>query len=253
MQEGQSGSASPSGERSCSPLTPLSLTDLSKCVRFSDESTLERRQRYKEIKKIVPPPPPPGQESSQSALSSPTDSHLAVGDSWRSSFHAGMDLGQHSLTHQFSLMSQDSRSSISSILSQLAGPDSALSEELYQLSILWVGIWAGINQRRQWLETTQDLWRGFETKKESFCNMLKRLEGKVASFFTALSTARDFSVIQTEITTQKVHTSCSHVFNDIFEYILLASCGLNSYTHRLQMLCIENFLLNIYRHVACSL
>lgn len=131
-----------------------------------------------------------------------------VANSNQTTLHSGsgMDARARELTRQLShsLVSQDSHGSLASIFSQLAGSDSALSEELYQLSILWVGLWAGLNQLRDQLGAMQEAWSAFETEKESVCGLLRRLEEKAATFLTSLTTARDLGVVQEEIAAQQV-------------------------------------------------
>ena len=214
MQDGCSLPTSPSAD-CLSPNSTLSLTDLTKSVKFSDEDTLQRRHRRREIRRDTappPPPPPPGQESSLAdplvvpeAVDSPNQV-VWQNSPYNSGTDARTDAGQHTVTRELSLtvMPQDSRSSLASIFSQLTGSDAPLTEELYELSILWVGVWAGLNQYRQRLEGMQVAWRRFEDEKESFCRLLKKLEGKAATFLTSLTTARDFAVIQGEIAAQKV-------------------------------------------------
>lgn len=209
-----------SSEELLSPSATLSLTELSRSVKFSDESTLQRRLKRRDSSQdsAYPPPPPPTpanlrKEEVDSPMGPPPKvlaktPSLPVG---ASPFHSGMDTRARELTRQLSesfLLSQEFHGSLASIFSQLASSDSALPEELYQLSILWVGVWAGLNQLKDHLDTIQEAWRAFETEKESLCSLLQRLEEKAATFLTTLTTARDLSVVQEEIAAQKVGQRC---------------------------------------------
>lgn len=98
----------------------------------------------------------------------------------------------------------DSQSTISASLSQMVSPTSSMPDELYQLSILWNGMWTTLTQKRRKLESTLSIWRAFESKKEAFCNFLTKAEERMSSFFETLSSAKDLTVMQTEIMEQKV-------------------------------------------------
>ena len=98
----------------------------------------------------------------------------------------------------------DGRSSISPSLSQMTSPTSLLPDEIYQLTILWRGIWTMLNQRRQQLEAIRDIWGAFESRKEAFSSCLVKAEDRLSSLFTTLSGSKDLAVIQAEFTAQQV-------------------------------------------------
>lgn len=79
-----------------------------------------------------------------------------------------------------------------------------MSDEVYQLMVLWKGVWSSLKQQKQRLEAIEDVWKTFESKKEAFTSFLIKAEERVRSFFNVLSTTKDLTVMQAEIEAQKV-------------------------------------------------
>ena len=80
---------------------------------------------------------------------------------------SGMDSGQN---QRIGLEQEGhERASIISSSSslQFSSPSALMPDELYQLFILWNGVWTTLYQRCQGLESVQDIWRAFESRKES--------------------------------------------------------------------------------------
>ena len=77
-------------------------------------------------------------------------------------------------------------------------PDSPIPDDVYQLAILWKGIWSGLVQQKKRLEAIQDAWKAFEDKKEVFVNFLAKAEERVQSVFKVLSTTKDLAVMNAE-------------------------------------------------------
>ena len=158
-----------------------------KCVKFVDEDSLERELRIQDIKEEIPKPETP----------IPYDQNPYPA-------YPAMEWGQQHFGVEPRMKQSDSQSTISLSLSQMASPTSSMPDELYQLTILWNGIWTTLTQKRQKLESTLGIWRAFESKKEAFCNFLTKAEERMNSFFVTVSSAKDLAVIQTEIVEQKV-------------------------------------------------
>ncbi len=181
-----------------------------KRVRFFDENTLERRQRMNEIKKALPPGAQavPGMEFPElddiAALFGGSDSSVwmvpEIGAESRPPNLHGTDSTSLVTSSETSL---DGQSSLTSSLSHLASPTLG-SEEHYQLSILWNGIWTTLNHRRRKLEAVQEAWKAFEAKREAFAQLLTEAEGTTAHFYASLADAKDFTVIDAQFTAQKV-------------------------------------------------
>ena len=85
-----------------------------------------------------------------------------------------------------------------------------MPDKLYQLVILWNGVGSTLNQRSQSLESAQDIWRVFESRKELFSNFLVKAEERMASFFKVLSSTKDLTVMQAKVTAQKVNLLHTH-------------------------------------------
>ena len=66
-------------------------------------------------------------------------------------------------------------------------------------------MWSTLNQRSWSLESAQDIWRAFESRKESFGNFLVKAE-------ESLSSAKDLTVMQAEVTAQKVNLLHVHIY-----------------------------------------
>ena len=183
---------------------PILMID-SKCVKFSDENTLEREQRRKEITVETHPETTNGLELLEIEGASDV--------SWKYAVHSDTELGQQ----PFGLEHGRNQRASSSSSVQYSSPSSPIPDELYQLSVLWNGIWTILTQRLQGLESAQDMWRAFESRKEAFCGFLTNAEERVSSFFKVLSTAQDLSVMQAEVVAQKVinqsdfNMDCSHM------------------------------------------
>ena len=171
------------------------LTMDSKRVKFSDENTLEREQRRKEITIQAHSETTNGLE----LLEMEGGSDI----SWKYAVHSDTELGQQ---EQSSGLGQDGNERIPRSSSmQYSSPSSPIPDELYQLSVLWNGTWTLLTQRLQGLESAQDMWRAFESRKEAFCGFLVKAEERVHSFLKVLSTAQDLSVIQAEVVAKKVN------------------------------------------------
>lgn len=181
---------------------PVNFTP-SKSVKFNDENTLERRMRHKEIQNQVG-----GTESGLETPDSDTVSGLhsspyhSVGPAATTRHHRG---AEPQSSHLFKRMSSDPEGSLSRVLKG-AGPSPAtpMSEEHYQLSLLWRTIWTCLLQQRERLEATQERWKCFEGKKEEFVKFLSRAEERMAFFLRVIANTRNFGVIQTEMVAQKV-------------------------------------------------
>ena len=109
---------------------------------------------------------------------------------------------RHRLSPQTSVTS-----SITPSLSELlnaGSPSGSIPDDLYQLTTLWNGIKTALTHQRQRLVQIQDTWRKFDKKKEEFVSYLSVAEERVGRFFDELKKAKDFSVIQRDISEQKV-------------------------------------------------
>jgi len=200
-----SNSVSPDLDSSISKLQSQvqMLIDEAKCVKFSDENTLERKRRRKEISIETRPETSNGLE----LLELEEGSEI----SWKYAVHSGIESGQQ-LPFGLEQEGHERASIISSSSSlQFSSPSSLMPDELYQLFILWNGVWSTLNQRSQSLESAQDIWRAFESRKESFSNFLVKAEERMASFFKVLSSAKDLTVMQAEVTAQKVNLLHTHI------------------------------------------
>ena len=91
-----------------------------------------------------------------------------------------------------------------SLSSQIMTPGTPISDEVYQLMVLWKGVWSSIKQQKQRLESIEVVWKEFESKKEAFSGFLVKAEERVRLFFKVLSTTKDLTVMQAEIEAQKV-------------------------------------------------
>ena len=80
----------------------------------------------------------------------------------------------------------------------LGTPDSPIPDDVYQLAVLWKGIWSGLLQQKKRLEAIQEAWKAFEDKKEVFVNFLAKAEERVQSVFKVLSTTKDLAVMNAE-------------------------------------------------------
>ena len=158
-----------------------------KCVKFVDEDSLERELRIQDIQEEIvnPETPKPYSQNPYPVFS-------------------GMEWEQQHFGMEPRMKQSDSQSTISPSLSQMASPTSSMPDELYQLSILWNGIWTTLTQKRQKLESTLGIWRAFEAKKEAFYNFLTKAEERMSSFFVTLSSVKDLTVMQAKIMEQKV-------------------------------------------------
>ena len=187
---------------------PVLMID-SKCVKFSDENTLEREQRRKEITV--------GTHSETTNGLELLEIEAASDVSWKYAVHSDTELGQQEQLFGLEHGRNQRTSSSSSV--QYSSPSSPIPDELYQLSVLWNGIWTILTQRLQGLESAQDMWRAFESRKEAFCGFLANAEERVSSFFKVLSTAQDLSVMQAEVVAQKVinqsdfNMDCGHMIH----------------------------------------
>ena len=217
-------SDSQSTERGSSIFSSLSIPTYQippKCVKFFDENTLERQQRHKEIQNQIHSDSDLGfleldsqAESSSSAaaaaaakLNPKSESELGYHSVGPEAMYAARKLEQELNRYQASYSIYDhprASSQSPSISSQILSPTSPMSDELYQLSILWKGIWAGLFQQRHRLESIQSVWKAFETRKEAFSNFLARAENRLTAFFKVLSTTKDLPVMQAEFAAHKV-------------------------------------------------
>ena len=206
------------------------LIDEAKCVRFSDENTIERKRRRKEISVDVRPEIRNGLEE---LLELEDMSEM----SWKYAVPSGTDSGQN----QSIGLEQEGHERASIISSssslQFSSPSALMPDELYQLFILWNGVWTTLNQRCQGLESVQDIWRAFESRKESFSNFLVKAEERMASFFKVMSTAKDLTVMQAEVTAQKVSLCvkfiilCMHISYAVSMDACLYTPGLGKLLH----------------------
>ena len=78
-------------------------------------------------------------------------------------------------------------------------PGSPIPDDVYQLAILWRGIWSSLVQQKKRLEAVQDAWNTFEGKKEAFVNFLAKAEEKMQSVFKVLGSTKDLAVMNTEL------------------------------------------------------
>lgn len=132
----------------------------SKTVKFHDENTLEREFRHQEISQRI---------TDQGTGDSDTDTPLVSPDDSLTRYHAegpeagyrngnalntrtgmgldlsgGMEPGLHSMGDSLSL---------TSLSSQLMSPGSVF-DDIYQLVLLWKGVWSGLSQARKRFEST---------------------------------------------------------------------------------------------------
>ena len=164
----------------------------SKCVKFSDENTLEREQRRKQITTQAHSEITNGLEL--------LEMESASDISWKYAVHSDTEQQERSFGLEHDGNERIPRSSSM----QHSSPSSPIPDELYQLSVLWNGTWTLLTQRLQGLESAQDMWRAFESRKEAFCGFLVKAEERVSSFLKVLSTAQDISVMQAEVMAEKV-------------------------------------------------
>ena len=188
-----------------------------KFVKFYDESTLERRQRKEKISNEHEP------TTKNRSIAGPTADTTGEGtlleDSltryhsegpeagqWNgieSRSRSGMELKLDSdmeprpMRRMFSEIPPEEEVSLTSLGSQI-------DDEVYQLFLLWRGVWTSLNQQKARLEATLEVWKNFEEKKEEFCDFLTKAEDRNGVFFKSLSECKDLTVVQTEITAQMV-------------------------------------------------
>ena len=94
----------------------------------------------------------------------------------------------------------------------LGTPSSPIPDDVYQLAVLWKGIWSGLVQQKKRLETIQEAWKAFEDKKEVFVNFLAKAEERVQSVFKVLGTTKDLAVMNAEFGAYQVSVcTCTHV------------------------------------------
>ena len=155
------------------PLTP------NKCVKFSDENTLQRVRRKQEIKSLVIKPRPTEGTGGESG-SSPPLSRDPV---------AAMATSPPTL----SLLPDSPTSSLASN-----------EGYQYQLSLLWKGIWGGVGQWRQRLELIQDIWRAFESRREALVSFVCSAEETLKNLLPSLNCVKDFDGLDAAITQYKV-------------------------------------------------
>lgn len=195
--------------------SPSTITS-PKRVRFFDENTLERKQRMSEIKKTLPAGDQAvvGVEIPEldevAALFSSSNAHEVPSVGTQPPNHHAVDSKQLSLDtiSETGLMQLDERSSLSSSISQLTiSTPLHTSEEHYQLSVLWNGIWTTLNHLRRKIESVQEAWKAFEAKREAFARFLSESEGTTSHFYATLAGAKDFLAIDSEFTAHKVRYS----------------------------------------------
>lgn len=141
----------------------------SKIVKFYDENTLERQHRHQEITEQISIGTENTELDSDTPVVSPDGSLRRYhaegpgtgyqnGVASRSRTGMGLDLsgGTSVLQREHSL----GNSSITSFSSQLTSPMS-MSDDVYQLVLLWKGVWLGLNQQRKRFEsilTVRIIW-----------------------------------------------------------------------------------------------
>lgn len=181
----------------------------SKTVKFHDENSFERNLRQKEIQGDMKP----GMESAESSIELPVNLDPLSPDGPHSvPYHSvGPNTGgrleptSNSQYHVMNRMSSDPDCSLSRVLNSMgSSPMSPISEEHYHLALLWKTIWTGLFGERKRLESVLERWKNFEIIKEEFSKFLFKAEERMAFFFRVIGNARNFSVIQSEIVTQKV-------------------------------------------------
>ena len=187
----------------------------SKSVKFDDENTLERNLRHQEIHSTIVESGESSMESSELDSSStfklPTILYHSVGpitgqrgklDEQKLEPNLNSPASQSRILNR---MSSDPECSLYRVINNKgSSPMSPLSQELYQLMLLWRGIWSSLLQERSKLEAIQERWRNFESKKEEFCKFLSKAEERTAFFLGVIGGTKNFGVIQTEMTAQKV-------------------------------------------------
>ena len=226
--------------------TLVSVVNLSpsKGVKFTDESTLERNIRQKEIKQCKVSITQPNGEEMEACVdltdSDTTDlstkgggpvsfiPYHSVGPitgkkdgsklggsgsgSGAGKLHLRVEPNLSSpLAHQSRIlrrMPSDPEGSLSRLVSSAGStPLTSISEEHYHLALLWKGVWSGLLQERVRLEEVQERWRHFEGIKEEFSSFLFKAEERMAYFFRVVGNTKNFGVVQTEIAAQKVRTA----------------------------------------------
>ena len=80
----------------------------------------------------------------------------------------------------------------------VACPDSPIPDEVYQLAVLWKGIWSTLIMQKRRLQTVEEAWKAFETKKEAFVNFLTKAEERMQSVFKVLSSTKDLAIMNAE-------------------------------------------------------
>lgn len=199
--------------------------NFSKSVKFNDENTLERALRQKEIQKQIHVNKfGAGSTESSSEFSdldplSPTGLHFipyhsagpAVnaqqGHDHNDSNKPVLELNSPAISQSRILkrLSSDPEGSLSRILRSLeSSPMSPISEEHYHLALLWKSIWLTLLQERERLDGVQERWKCFESKKEEFSKFLFKAEERMPLFLRVIGNTKNFGVIQTEMTAQKV-------------------------------------------------
>ncbi len=182
----------------------------SKSVKFHDENTLERNMRQKEIQTQIRL-----ELNGVDVL----ESSLEV-DSPVTQYHSGGPQGDIDLDPSdsnfldtpvlqsitFQRLSSNPECSMGRVMKSLGTkPMTAIvSEEHYQVALLWRSIWTNLLQVRKRLEAVQERWRNFESLKENFSKFLQKAEERMAYFFRLIGNTKHFGVIQTEIVAQKV-------------------------------------------------
>lgn len=183
----------------------------SKAVKFHDENTLQRNRRQKEIQGHGLNSMESSMELSSSLDPDGPDSvpYHSVGPNTglrdAGSLEPNSNSPVSSQYHILNRLSSDPEGSLSRVVNSMEpSPMTPISEEHYHLALLWKTIWSNLLEERKRLEAVLERWRNFESLKEDFSKFLFKSEGRMAFFFGVLGTARTFSVIQSEIVTQKV-------------------------------------------------
>ena len=88
----------------------------------------------------------------------------------------------------------------------MAAPSSPVPDDVYQLAVLWRGIWATLFQQKKRLDSVQEAWKVFETKKEVFVNFLAKAEERLQSVFKVLGSTKDLGIMNAEFGAYNVST-----------------------------------------------
>ncbi|XP_019863366.1 PREDICTED: uncharacterized protein LOC109592340, partial [Amphimedon queenslandica] len=130
-----------------------------KTVKFVDENTIERHQRRKQIEQ---------------------DNILET------------IISEDELEVESKRGNNDDSSSLPTVISPTL-------EEAQQLSMLWTGVWSTLKQRKQALESVQDIWSGFESKKIMCEKFLERSEVILVDMYAGLKKALTVEALQKEM------------------------------------------------------